>query len=141
MKKLSALLLAIALVGCSSNIGSEVKTASIEHELESGEKILVDVELDGEGLISKISIDETYKDNDGNATTKKEMKEDYGMSETGKVEWYKQIESLEENLIGTDGSFEVDAEGHATDEDILAGCTIGLTDIEKAVEEAVAAAK
>lgn len=140
MKKLSALLLALALVGCSSNT-VETKSASIEYPLESGEKILVDVELDGEGLISKISIDETYKDKDGNETTKKEMKEDYGMSAIGKVEWYKQIESLEQNLVGTDGSFEVDDEGHATDEDILAGCTISLTDIEKAVEEAVAEAK
>ncbi len=140
MKKLSALLLALALVGCSSNT-AETKSASIEYPLESGEKILVDVELDGEGLISKISIDETYKDKDGNETTKKELKEDYGMSAIGKVEWYKQIESLEQNLVGTDGSFEVDDEGHATDEDILAGCTISLTDIEKAVEEAVAEAK
>ena len=140
MKKLSALLLALALVGCSSNT-AETKSASIEYPLESGEKILVDVELDGEGLISKISIDETYKDKDGNETTKKELKEDYGMSAIGKVEWYKQIESLEQNLVGTDGSFEVDDEGHAPPEDSLAGCTISLTDIEKAVEEAVAEAK
>ena len=139
MKKLSVLLLALALAACSST--SNVKKASIEHELDSGEKILVDVELEN-GKIKSISIDETYKDKDGNATTKKTLGTDYGMSASPNTvgEWDEQIKALEAELVGTDGKFEVGADGKATDEDILAGCTIGLTEIEKAVEEAVAEA-
>ena len=144
MRKLTALLvLALALVGCGAP-----KVTSSEYEYKytdnkgTEQTIFVNVELE-DGKISKIEIDETYVDAEGNPTTKKEMKEAYYMKTYGgsKGEWYEEIAHLEKELVGTDGNFTLDETGRATDADILTGCTIGLTEIQKAVVAAVADAK
>ncbi len=73
--------------------------------------------------------------------TKNELKEDYGMQKASSLEngeWYQQAEFLANYLVGKDkagiAGIEFDDSDHATDPDLLAGCTIGhLTDIVGAV--------
>ena len=73
--------------------------------------------------------------------TKNELKEEYGMQKASsleKGEWYQQAEHLASYLVGKDkdeiSGLEFDADGKATDPDLLAGCTMGhLTDIVAAV--------
>lgn len=142
MKRLSALLVVVfLLVGCSSKITS----SEYEHKfIDSNgieQKVLVDVTLNN-GKISEISIDETYTTKDSVETTKKTLKDDYGMSKTTDVgEWYEQIAHLEKELIGTNGNISLDEKGYPTETDITSGCTIKLTEIQKAISEAVKIAK
>lgn len=139
MKKLSVLLLAVALFACSNNGGSTTLKGSAEKADEEGLKVTAEVEVE-DGKITSVFIDQEYTI-DGVTKGKKEWKEDYGMSAIGKTEWYLQVEYLEEKLVGTDGTIELSEDGHAADEDILAGCTIALGDIAEVVAEAVKNAK
>lgn len=149
MKKLSVLLLAVALVACS-NGGNEtvVKEGHAEVAIDnhgSAETVYVDVKVDGDGKITEVSIDESYT-KDGVQKNKKEWGAEYGMSEKNggpsKVgEWDEQVKFLEGKLVGTDGTIELDDKGYPTSEDITSGCTINLTSIQKAVLDAVKSAK
>lgn len=145
MKKLLMLALAFVLCACG---GATVTTGETEYvftDYTSGleQKVIVSVELE-DGLISKVDIDETYTHN-GEETTKRTLGADYGMKETsaniGRIEnggeWYEQVDYLQEALVGTDGTIDLDESGYATSEDVLAGCTINLTNIAAAVKEAV----
>lgn len=137
MKKTIGLLLALFLVACGSGevIKSEGKSEFVDR---NGEKQVVNasVEVKDEKIVS-ISIDETYTVN-GKKTTKKTLGDEYGMKgESTKGEWYEQINHLEKQLIGTDGDIELDEKGIAKDSDVLSGCTIVLTNIEDAVEDAM----
>ena len=144
MKKLTALLvLALTLVACGSP-----KVTTAEHEYKytdsngAEQTIFVDVTLE-DGKIKEISIDETYGD-----STKKALGTNYGMSAyAGTWEWDVQIGHLEKALVGTDGKIALDENGYPTDPEVTAtpdaesGCTVGLTEIQKAILEAIAAAK
>lgn len=152
MKKLLACLFcaSVLLAGCGSGSGdsSSVKTGEGTATSESqGETLTTTakVELDGDKF-TKVEIDETYKDKDGNDTTKKTLGADYGMKDTsakmGKIEgggeWFEQIKFLEDYIVknGVDG-IELGDDGKATNEDVLTGCTINI----KPYVEAVKAAK
>lgn len=139
MKKLSVLLLAVALVACSKP--AEVKKGTGELTNSKGFKVTAEVEVT-DGKISKVTIDEEYE-KDGVKKTKKEFGAEYAMKEASKIgkEWDEQIKFLEEKLVGTDGDIELDEKGYPTSDDIKAGCTINLTDIEKVVLDAVKNAK
>jgi len=152
MKKLLACLFAAAvlLAGCGGgdSESSAVKKGEGTATNESNGETLTTtakVEVDGDKF-TKVEIDETYKDKDGNDTTKKALGADYGMKETsasignieGGGEWFEQVEFLEKYIVenGVDG-IELDDEGKATNEDVLTGCTINI----KPYIEAVKAAK
>lgn len=134
MKKLTLVMMAFALMACSSS----PKTTKGESTYKTDDStITVSVELT-DGKVSKVAIDETEKD-----TTKKTLGDDYGMkgkSGIGK-EWYEQIASLEESLIGTDGKIALDEKGYASDADVISGTTINLMSIDAAVQEAINNAK
>ena len=144
MKKLAALLvLALTLTACG---GTKVTTANHEYKYTDSngaeQTIFVDVTLEN-GKIKEITIDETYGD-----STKKALGTDYLMSVyAGTWEWDVQIGHLEKALVGTDGKIALDENGYPTDSKVTAtpdatsGCTIGLTEIQKAILEAIAAAK
>ena len=71
--------------------------------------------------------------------TKAEKGNDYGMSRTGKTEWYAQAEAFEKVVVGKTLSeikaLVVDGD-KGTDEVITAGCTISVNEFVKAIEKA-----
>ena len=125
----------------SSAKGSAAQTATIAAVI-----------LDSEGKVVKCVIDvcDTKLDiTDGKVTTgntyltKNELGDDYGMktySAIGK-EWYEQAKAYAEFCIGKTADeiekIEVADSGKATDADLLAGCTMGVSAIKEAVVKAV----
>lgn len=141
MKKLSVLfVLAFMLIACGNNSLSSKYEHKFTDRNGAEQKVYVDLALEN-GKISKISIDETYTQ-DGISTTKKALGDDYGMNEVTTVgEWDDQIIHLEKTLVGTDGKIALDDKGYPTESDVTSGCTINLTEIQKAILDAVKNAK
>ncbi|MGN1324332.1 MAG: FMN-binding protein [Bacilli bacterium] len=153
MKKiLSGLLviaLCLALVGCgegkykegtyegsvTDNYGGEENTATAK------------VEVDKNGKISSVYLDTTYT-KDGISTTKKALKDNYGMKSVsanmGKIEggkeWYEQAEALEKAVVEKQGIdfITLDKDGKT---DAVSGCTIKIEALYKALEQALNKAK
>lgn len=150
MKKLLACLFcaSVLLAGCGGGDSSNVKSGEGTATSESNGDTLTTtakVEMDGDKF-TKVEIDETYKDREGNDTTKKTLGADYAMKDTsakmgnieGGAEWFEQVKFLEDYIVenGVDG-IELGEDGKATNEDVLTGCTINI----KPYIEAVKAAK
>ena len=153
MKKLACLFAVAALLaGCGNNSdGGDDKDTNTPTSTVTGEGTATNesngetltttakVTMDGDKFTS-VEFDETYKDSEGNDTTKKTLKDDYKMksaSEIGK-EWWEQAEFLEDYIEqnGVDG-IELGEDGKATNEDVLTGCTMNI----KPYVEAIKAAK
>lgn len=145
MKKLLAMgVLTLCLAACSSGestsstgdtAGSVSGTATVA--VDDGE-ITATVTKDADGKIEKVVIDQIQ---DGNS--KKDLKEDYGMKDASGIgkEWYEQIAYLETYIVdnGVD-AVKLDADGYPEGEDLRAGCTINLSKIMEAVDDADAKA-
>ena len=143
MKKLLMLALAFVLCACGGAVVTKGETKYSFSDYNTGAEQFVEVSVELEdGKITKVEIDETY-DVNGEKTTKKTLGADYNMKPASPIgkEWNEQIAFLEEALVGTDGTIEIDASGYPTSEDVKAGCTINLYNIAAAVKEAVANAK
>lgn len=143
MKKLTIVAAAmLMLAGCSSK--AEPKTGKAETEIDNhGSAEIVTVEATVEGdKITAININETYN---GQADTKKELKEKYNMKAASPIgkEWYEQIDFLEKYIVenGLD-AVELGEDGKpVAGSDVAAGCTIYLKDIITTAQDAVKAAK
>ena len=137
MKKLAALVLlcGVVLAGCSS-----AKEGSASVTGSNGDVTTATVKVDGDKITS-VSIDTKQKDSD---KTKKELKEQYNMKKASpiKKEWYEQVLTLE-NQIKENGvdAIKLNNEGKATNEDLVTGCTISISDMVDAVKEAQKNAK
>lgn len=130
MKKIGIALCTVLLIGCSSSV---VKEGQGTYENNKGEVASAKIKMKDD-KIEEVELDESTKD-----TTKKTLKEDYGMklaSSIGK-EWYEQVRFLEdyiqkngiENIVLND-------EGKADNTDVLTGCTIRIDGFIKAIDEA-----
>lgn len=101
------------------------------------------VTIDENGKITDVYFDTTYT-KDGVETTKKTLKEDYGMynhpygSTVG--EWYTQVEALEDAIVENQGIdfLNVDEDGYT---DAVSSCTIKIDALIKAYEDAISKAK
>lgn len=139
MKKLSLVLVALALVACSK--APVVKNGTATKEIDNhgnAETITVNVTTE-DGKLTKVEIDETYK-----GSTKKTLAADYNMKAASAIgkEWDEQAKFLEEYLVSKNVTeVALDAEGKPTDADVLAGCTIAVGDLLEVATEAVKAAK
>lgn len=137
MKKLAALVLlcGVVLAGCSS-----AKEGSASVTGSNGDVTTATVKVDRDKITS-VSIDTKQKDSD---KTKKELKEQYNMKKASpiKKEWYEQVLTLE-NYIKENGvdAIKLNNEGKATNEDLVTGCTISISDMVDAVKEAQKNAK
>lgn len=140
MKKLSFLLLAFALVACSSGGSNEVeKTGSAETAKdEKGNYATAEVTIKGDKIVS-ISLDE-YKE----GKSKKELGASYNMKAASSIgkEWNEQIEALEKYIVknGID-KIELTDEGKPKNEDVLTGCTMAIDNVLLAAKGAIEAAK
>ncbi len=154
-------LVATALVGCgkkdeggaAANDGAKYAKAGLGVVTSMGHSDAKEVNttfagigLDKEGKIQWIKIDVaqgTPGNKDAERTqTKLERKDDYAMKGASGIgkEWYEQIAAFEEQCKGKTpeevAKFAVNEEGKATDADVKAGCTMAITDFQKAVEAA-----
>ena len=109
------------------NYGGEENTASAE------------LKIDAEGKITSVYLDTTYK-----GSTKKTLKDDYGMkghpygSKIG--EWYEQVERLESAIVEHQGT-DFLALGEDGKTDAVSGCTISISALVEATNKAIAQAK
>ena len=171
MKKIFCMILSVLMIGavmvlasCQDNkaptlkfgvgVSIEVSTTDATEEKNgtgeaSSTAAVITVGADGKVVACKIDcaqIKASYTA-DGKAVattdfrTKAEKGNDYGMSKTGKQEWYVQAEAFEKVVVGKTQS-EVKAlvaeGGNGTDEVIKAGCTIGIEEFVNAVDKAFA---
>lgn len=109
------------------NYGGEENTASAE------------IKIDAEGKITSVYLDTTYK-----GSTKKTLKDEYGMkghpygSQIG--EWYEQVEKLENAIVEHQGTtfLALDKDGKT---DAVSGCTISVSALVEAANKALEQAK
>ena len=168
MKKIFALVLALALLLCSvSALADDCKlglgmTTSISTSKDATAEadgsavvysFIASVTVDANGVIqaadldvlqAKVAFDATGKltsDLSAPALTKTELGEAYGMKKASPIglEYYEQLAGLEAWLVGkTAADFKAAVEGK--EETLMAVATVTLTDMVSAVEKAVAAA-
>ena len=147
MKKLKyvvCLLMVVMLVGCGKKynageyVGSVIDSYGGENNTATAK-----VTIDDSGKITDVYLDTTYT-KDGVETTKKTLKEDYGMlnhpygSTVG--EWYQQVEKLEQAVIDNQGIdfLNLDEDGYT---DAVSGCTIKIDALYQAINDALEKAK
>ena len=165
MKKIFALILALcmvlALAACGAPKTAEYKLGmgiSLNMNSSKAGNAQVDatvaavvLDKDGKIVAAKIDVAQNKMDvTDGQVDTaksflsKKELKEDYGMSKIGAKEWYIQAEAFEQYVIGKTGAevsgmeTVVNDSGHTvtTDEALYANCSISISDFIEAVAKA-----
>lgn len=150
MKKILCLLLVVPFLftGCEKvntykegiyegsvvdNYGGEDNTATAK------------ITINAEGKITDVYLDTTYT-KDGVQTTKKALKDDYGMKEGNSAyghaeyEWYEQVEALEKAVIDNQGIdfLKLNEDGKT---DAVSHCTIKIDALYKALENALNKAK
>ena len=148
MKKLKyvvCLLMVVMLVGCGKkyNAGEYVGSVIDSYGGENNTASAV-VKINAEGKIESVYLDTTYTTAEGVKTTKKTLKDDYGMlnhpygSTVG--EWYQQVEKLEQAVIDNQGIdfLNLDEDGYT---DAVSGCTIKIDALYQALNDALEKAK
>lgn len=137
-------------------------TTSIAKSKDAGEKdgtaqadsVVVAVLVDAEGKIIDCVIDTAQSKAAFNAEgkivtpldtefkTKNELGEEYGMKAASGIgkEWYEQAAAFAEYVVGKTAAevsgIAVDEKGHATDADLTASVTIGITDMQAVIAKA-----
>ncbi len=142
------ILFSLCLSGCSCTVGgsgtlenSAVPESSIKEAKDVvGEQTafgtpIVSLKLN-EGKIVELNIDEIIEDG-----TKKELKDEYVMSESAVAPWWKQIETLEKYILdhGLE-SLEL-KDGKAVNEDLISSVTINIENYVKTINKALNEAK
>lgn len=145
MKKLLTLLLVtVLLTGCGSNTLKEGTYEGSAIDNYGGEEntATAKITIDSEGKITDVYLDTTYTTKEGIKTTKKELKENYGMIKYGQAqyEWCQQVEALEQAVIDNQGIafLNIDEDGYT---DAVSTCTIKVDALYKALEDALNKAK
>ncbi len=153
MKKILSLFVIITtclmLVGCGEGKYKEgTYEGSVVDSYGGADNIATaKVEVDTSGKIKSVYLDTTYT-KDGVSTTKKALKEDYGMKTASKnigkidggAEWYEQVEALEKKVVENQGIdfITLDEDGKT---DAVSGCTMKIDALYKALEQALNEAK
>lgn len=150
MKKILFMLLAaICLVGCekvTDGYKEGVYEASVIDNYGGEENnATAKITINNEGKITDVYLDTTYT-KDGVKTTKKALKEEYGMKAgnsaygTADYEWFEQVEALENAIVKNQGIefITLDEDGYT---DSVSTCTIKINALYKAAEAALNKAK
>ncbi len=157
MYKISLLmLLSLMLVGCSCSMsGSEVTPTTsptmsptitpnanatkeaidvLGEETSFGTPI-VDVVI-SEGKITDVYIDEIYENE-----SKRDLKDDYKLSEDAVAPWYQQVETLEQYIVDNGIDAVELADGKVVNEDLMSSVTINVEGYIKTINKAINEAK
>ena len=143
------LILCLTLVGCGEGKYKEgtYEGSVIDNYNNENNTATAKVEVNEKGKIVSVYLDTTYT-KDGVKTTKKTLKDAYGMKSRsnnmgnidGGAEWYEQVESLEKAVVKNQGiDFITMNEDNTTDS--VSGCTIKINALYEALEEALKEAK
>lgn len=148
MKKISLLLaviLALCLVGCGKGLYKEgvYEGSVIDNYNNENNTATAKITVSENGKIESVYLDTTYTTQAGTKTTKKTLKDDYNMKkykQDAAGEWYEQVEKLEKAIVDKQEItfLDLDDEGYT---DAVAGCTIKIDAMYKALEEAINKAK
>ena len=138
-------LLCLVVTGCGSNNIKEgtYKGTTIDNYGGQENTASAEVVIDANGKITSVYLDTTYTV-DGVQTTKKTLKEGYGMmghpygSKVG--EWYEQVEKLEAAIVEHQGT-DFLALGEDGKTDAVSGCTISISALVEATNKALEQAK
>lgn len=136
MKKISILfVLSFLLLGCTKE---EVVEKEGSYTNTSGETTTAKVKMKNDS-IHEVELDETT-----NGTTKKALKDDYGMKAASSIgkEWWEQAQFFEQ-YVQKNGieNITLNDEGKAENADVLTGCTIRIDGFIKAIQQAQDAVK
>lgn len=152
MKKI----LTLCLISCMILTGCEQATGNYKEGIYEGSAVdnyngtntaTAKVTIDKNGKIQEVYLDTTYTTIDGVETTKKTLKEEYGMKKgngagfgSSEWEWYEQAENLEKAVVeNQDIKFlKLDEDGFT---DAVSGCTMRVDALTKAIEDALNKAK
>jgi major membrane immunogen (membrane-anchored lipoprotein) len=141
---LVALVSLVLLSGCGNKLKSGVYEGSAVDDYNNENNLATaKVTIDENGKITDVYLDTTYT-KDGIETTKKTLKDEYGMynnsygSQIG--EWYTQVEALEKAIVEHQGVefLNLDEDGYT---DAVSSCTIKISALVKAYEDAISMAK
>lgn len=148
MKKIKiifCLLIVVLLTGCQDKYkeGEYTSTAIDTYGGANNEASAI-VKIDSNGKITSVYLDTTYTTEDGVQTTKKTLKEEYGMlnhpygSTVG--EWYEQVEKLEKAVVENQGIdfLNLNEDGKT---EAVSGCTIKIDAMYEALNKALEQAK
>ena len=153
MKKLGLFVLLMGMclvVGCSNSKYQEGVYSGSANDNYGGQETVAtaDVIVDEKGKIISVYLDTTYTTKDGLSTTKKALKDAYGMKNAsaaignieGGAEWYEQVQALEQAVIKHQGIdfISLDEDGKT---DAVSGCTIKIDALYKALQNALELAK
>lgn len=138
MKKLVVLFVtALMLTACGSSETAKKGSAETAKD-EKGDYASAEITLKGD-KVESIKLDETKE-----TKSKKELGDKYGMKAKSKIkkEWNEQAEVLEKYIVanGVD-KVELDDKGYAKNDDVLAGCTMNISNLMTAAKDAQAKAK
>ena len=134
-------------------MGVSLNTDSSKENNAQVDATVAAVVLDKDGKIvaakidvaqNKMNVTDGQIEADKEFLSKRELKEDYGMSKIGAKEWYIQAEAFEQYVIGKTGAevsgmeTVVNDEGHTvtTDEALYASCSISIGDFIEAIAKA-----
>lgn len=149
MKKILCLLFVATLVftGCESKTYKEgvYEGAAIDTYGGAENTATAKITINSEGKITDVYLDTTYVHN-GVETTKKALKDEYGMKKgnssygTADYEWYEQVEALEKAVVENQGIefLNLDENGKI---DAVSNCTIVVDALYEALENALNKAK
>ena len=135
MKKLTVLLAALFMLAACGAKDEIVKASAETAKNADGDYASAEIEVQGDSVVS-ISLDETK-----GGKSKKELGADYNMKGASpiKKEWNEQVKFLEDYIIKNGlEKVELDDKGYAANDDVKAGCTINLTNLMKAANDAKA---
>lgn len=144
MKKV---LICLSLIGClfgfcgCEKVGYKEGTYSgsaIDNYNNEENVATAEVVVNSEGKIESVYIDTTYQ-----GTTKKTLGYDYNMQKyypSAQGEWFEQVEKLEKAIVENQGTEFLNLNENGKT-DAVSGCTIEISAMVKAVEEALNQAK
>ncbi|MBE6714268.1 MAG: hypothetical protein E7575_03145 [Ruminococcaceae bacterium] len=129
------------VVDTSSSQGTKAsQSITVAAVIYDSDGRIIDCEIDC--AQSEMNVEGGMLSGDNTYLTKNELGQSYGMSAYSSIkkDWFEQADFFADYVEGmniNDLDIEIDDGGKPADADLLSGCTMGITDMEKALKKAV----